>query len=164
MSEICLSNNNMLSARTIATFAIPLIILGSASLSTMPARATKMNVYVYLQNFSPCVGANSNLNTWLYQNAGPASSTWVVSLSIRLNGGDNTQYTNWVFTLYDGSDNGNLMLAQYWDGEIHYVSQGELFGSTMTASFADPMSLALGISNADSVSQCYAVQVTAWYY
>jgi len=155
----------MPSTKNITTFVILLIILCIGAISTMqPVRATKMNLYAFLQNFNECLGSHSNLNTYLYQNAGPSSSTWVVTVSIRLNGGDNTQYASWAFQLFDGRDNGNLLLAEYTDGEINYIDNSETFGSTMTASFADPMSLQLGIGNQDSVSQCFAVLVTAWYY
>src|SRR2546430_16060405 len=91
----------MASTRTITTFAIPLIILVLATLSTMqPVRANVMTIYSNHQTWNICVASQSTSTNYLYSNAGPSSTTlWVVQVSIGLNGGDNTQYANWGFII-----------------------------------------------------------------
>jgi hypothetical protein len=156
----------MLRKQTIATFAIPIMILALSPLSSMihPVRATKMTLYSAFQTWQDCVGSNTVWSTWVYYGNGPLAKTWVISVSIWLDGGDLTQYATWDFILFDGPDNGNLLISEYSDGEIHYVTNNERFSGTLTGSLADAMNVQLTINNADPVSQCFKVQATSWYY
>src|SRR5438552_14344753 len=157
--------NTMTSAKTIAIVVIPLIMLSLSTVSTMqPARATGMNLYAAYQNFNQCVGANSNTGIqYLYSNAGPSGKTWVVWVSIGLNGGDNVQYVEWSFNLTDPGSGNNFV---GWTGASTYqwVNQGLSQYGSMSASFAGGLDLGMIIDNHDGVSQCFDVQITAWYY
>jgi hypothetical protein len=152
-----------MSKRTIATFAIPLILVLSVVSTIQPVRAIGMNLWTYFQNWNICVGGSSSTgNDYLYSNTGPSSKTWVVIVSIGLNGGDNTQYARFAFNMID-SASGNIV-GEYAANQYNWIAQGIVFSSTMTASLAGSMSLVVNISNPDSVSQCFSVQATSWYY
>jgi hypothetical protein len=122
-----------------------------------------MNLWTAYQNWNICVGGHGGTgNVYLYSNTGPSSKTWVVIVSIGLNGGDNVQYAYFVFDLID-SASGNIV-RMYAANQYNWIAQGLVFSSTMTASFAGSMSLVVNIGNPDSASQCFSVQATSWYY
>jgi hypothetical protein len=173
-----------MSKRTIATFAIPLILVLSVVSTIQPVRAIGMNLWTYFQNWNICVGGKGSTgNVYLYSNTGPSSKTWVVIVSIGLNGGDNTQYairntqyairntqyairnTQYAYFAFDMIDGGSgNFVGEYGANQYNWIAQGIVFSSTMTASLAGSMSLLVNISNPDSVSQCFSVQATSWYY
>lgn len=115
------------------------------------------------QSWTPWVPSNGGISQFLYTGAGPTSTTlWSVQVSIGLSGGDNTQYTRWIFSLCDGS---GAQLAQYSGSAINWESNGKyVYGDTLTASLGSSMCLYLQIYNDDPVSQVYIVSVWAWYY
>jgi len=161
---MCIFENKMHYAKTIAKFAILVIVLALSSIGAIqPGRAIGMNLYSYFQNWNFCLGGNSNYSTWLYYDAGPSSKTWVVTVDIGLNGGDNTQYAHWFFDIFDHGSGGNLV-AEYAGAQYNWIAQGIVFGSTLTASLAGSLTLEVSIGNPDSASQCFSVQATSWYY
>jgi hypothetical protein len=152
-------------AKTIAIVVIPLITLSLGTVSTMqPARATSMNLYDFNHYWNICVGGKGGWGyNYLYYNAGPYGVTWVAVVQIGLNGGDNNQYASFAFYTSDAGQ-GNLWKGYFGAGTLNWIQQGTTFYGSMTASFVDGINLSLEINNPDSVSQCFNVYVTLWYY
>jgi hypothetical protein len=145
-------------------FAISLILVLSIVSTIRPVRAIGMNLWVAPQNWNICVGGSSTTgNLYLWYETGPASKTWVVIVSIGLNGGGNVHYANWNFLMLD-SALGYGIVGEYAGGQSDWIVQGLVFSNTMTASFSGDLSLVLDIGNPDSRSQCFSVQATAWLY
>jgi hypothetical protein len=122
-----------------------------------------MNLYDYNRYWNLCLGSWSSWSGDLHSNAGPLGKTWVATVQIGLNGGDNIQHASFLFQIYDNGQ-GGIAKGYFGASQSDWIQQGTSFYGSITAPFVNNLWLNLGINNSDPASQCFNVFITLWYY
>ncbi len=132
--------------------------------STVPSGQAHTMTYGLGSVANITIGAGGSGGMWLFQNQGPADKTWVVRVTIGLNGGNNVQYSRFTFTL---QDNAIGTFAEYRAGADNWISNGTccyLYGDTLTIHAGGTISVQLLIYNPDSSSQQFYVTWQSHYF
>jgi hypothetical protein len=104
---------------------------------------------------TPCVGSGSVSAGYLFTSLGPSAEFWTITVTLGLDGGDDSQYANFYFWMVDNS-NGKVV-AEYGNAHYQWVAQGETNFYTLSAYASGTVKLEWQVDNPDSASQCFII-------
>jgi hypothetical protein len=134
--------------------------------SSMTILTTQSSDPVICGNTGSCPpGEGETASANLYSSQGPADKTWVVVVSIGLDSGDDSQYTDFEFQVQDVGTGHTGQTVAFGDAKVNWVEQGLTELDTITIVATGYLTVWYFISNElDANAQQYMVSATAEYF